>query len=73
MITVYLRTGELAEVNAESIENRGWDLADGSTVNSLVCLDSEGDVVGQFLLDQVSGWAFTEEDDIFAFDEDEEE
>ena len=73
MISVYLRNGDLAEVDAESIEMRSWALADGSQLNSVVCLDGAGSVVGQFMMDQIAGWAFSEEDDIFNFDPDDDD
>ena len=72
MISVFLRNGDLAEVNAESVETRSWDLSDGSRLNSLACLDGEGTVVGQFLIDQIVGWMFSVDDDIFDFDDDDE-
>jgi hypothetical protein len=72
MISIFLRNGDLAEVNAESVETRSWDMADGSRLNSLVCLDSEGTVAGQFLMDQIAGWMFLVDDDLFDFDDDEE-
>jgi len=72
MITVYLRNGDLAEVTAQSVETRLWDLGDGSSAASLVCLDEEGDVTGQFFLDAVSGWALSLEE-IFDFEDEEED
>ncbi len=72
MISIFLRNGDLAEVDAQSVETRRWDLADGSTLNSLACLDGDGSVVGQFLIDQVSGWMFSVDDDIFDFDEEDD-
>jgi hypothetical protein len=72
MISIFLRNGDLAEVNAESVETRGWDMADGTRLNSLVCLDSQGTVAGQFLMDQIVGWMFTVDDDIFDFDDDDD-
>ena len=72
MISIFLRNGDLAEVTAESVETRSWDMADGSQVNSLVCLDGDGSLVGQFLMDQIAGWMFSLDDDIFDFDEDDD-
>ena len=73
MISIFLRNGDLAEVNAESVETRSWDMADGSQLNSLVCLDSDGNIAGQFLMDQIAGWMFSLDDDIFNFDDDDDE
>jgi hypothetical protein len=72
MISVFLRNGDLAEVNAESVETRSWDMPDGSQLNSLICLDGDGTVAGQFLVDQIAGWTFSLDDDIFDFDDDDE-
>ena len=72
MISVYLRNGDLAEVNAESVETRSWELADGSQANCVVCLDGDGTVVGQFFTDQIAGWMYSVEDDIFNFDEEDD-
>jgi hypothetical protein len=73
MISIYLRNGDLAEVNAESVETRSWDMADGSQLNCLVCLDNDGTVAGQFLMDQIAGWMFSLDDDIFDFGDDDDE
>jgi hypothetical protein len=73
MISVYLRNGDLAEVNADTIETRSWDLPDGSQANSVVCLDGSGEIVGQFFMDQIVGWMFSEEDDIFNFEDEEDD
>jgi hypothetical protein len=72
MISVFLRNGDLAEVNAESVETRSWELADGGRLNSLACLDGDGTVVGEFLIEQIVGWMFSVDDDIFNFDEEDD-
>jgi hypothetical protein len=38
-----------------------------------VCLGSDGTVAGQFLMDQIAGWMFSLDDDIFNFDDDDDE
>lgn len=72
MITVYLRSGDLAELSAQSVETRAWDLGNGTVTQSLVCLDEEGNVVGQFFLDAISGWAVSLEE-VFDFEDEEDE
>jgi len=71
MITIYLRNGDLAELDAETVETKLWDLGDGSSATSLVCIDGDGDVVGQFFLDAVSGWGVSVEETFDFEDEDE--
>jgi hypothetical protein len=67
MITMYLRSGEVAEVFAETVEPRLWELADGSSTSSLVCLDEAGDVVAQFVTAELCGWAYSPDEE---YDED---
>ncbi|MFN0070322.1 MAG: hypothetical protein ACKVVP_02385 [Chloroflexota bacterium] len=72
MISIYLRGGDFAEVDAEKVECRLWDFADGTQASSLVCLDSEDVVVGQFLVDQIAGWVYSE-DEVYDLDDDDDE
>jgi hypothetical protein len=74
MITVYLKSGQSADVeDAVSVEivNGFATPGAGTGVPALACKDEDGNTVGLFMLDAVSGYAIGEDyDDDYDEDED---